>query len=496
MKGYNDNQFLISEEAYFGIDNPFVNAVKSYIVEIRSVMDRVKDFKKPSFISEMERIGESFGKSIAAHVNAESCSLSFFKETNAFCVPMCWDSYVTLKKKGVDVKKHIVSLEDIVETSKGYTFKTPERKKLILCIGLGLFDIMNDDEITAIVFHEIGHAFQHMLVGINGNITWSTLHQTINSNSFLLDIFILVSTLGMSIFGVDFITASKAKKDQLNGTNVNQLDRDDVSKELQDLQEKEMKDTYEDLKKGKKGFNIFMIFWDALIGIFVGFVKLTISVLFPLFNMVNVFKGLYELANIKWLKKNRMFEQFADHFASVYGLGVPLASGLKKFGGQHIGPDLDSLNFLNYVPLLNIWLAWSHHLADSSNTLRNGYPDTKGRHAVIYRTLAYELQNNKDLTDKDKKEIQEQMEGVEKIYQEYINTSGPKGVIFRMVHRIVEKSIADVKSDVESNVLDVLTERKKDLENLSKSKEISHHIHSFQDDPVATIASFKKNIKM
>jgi hypothetical protein len=487
------NRFLISEEAYFGLDNPFVNSVKAHITEMRSVMERAGDFRKPSFISEMERISESFGKCVASNVNAESCSISFFRETNAFCIPMCWDSYASLKKQGVDVKKHIVSLEDIVETSKGYKFKSPERKKLILCIGLGLFDIMSDDEVTSIVFHEIGHAFQHMLVGVNGNITWVRLHNTIINNAMLLDIFILLSSMGISLFGIDSLTESRAKKDRLNNTGVDHLNRDKTVDELKDMQEKEMKDAYDDLKDGKKkGFNIFFAFWGAFIGLFVGFIKLTISILYPLFSALNFTKGLYELANIKWLKKNRMFEQFADHFASVYGLGPHLASALKKFGGSHIGPELDSLNFLNYVPLLNVWLAWSHHLADSSSTLQSGYPDTRGRHAVIYKTLAYELQNNKDLTDKEKKEIQEQMDGVEKIYQEYINTPGSKGVVFRMVHRVVEKSVADVKSDVEENVLEVLAERQKDIEAVSKSKEISQHIHAFQADPVAAIAAIRK----
>lgn len=493
-ENFNGMNPLISEEAYFGINNPFVETIKAYVAEIRSQYEKTSSLPKKVFVENIVKIGKNLGAAIATNVNAESCSLTFIRENNAFCVPLCWDSYSELRSKGVNTDVHVASLEDIVEHKNGYRFKTPDRKHLIFGLGLGLFKNLDDDEITAIIFHEIGHSFQHMLVGINGNITWATMTSTINYNTTLLNIFTVLITFGASILSIDFTTVHKAKKDELDNFKYDLIDRNRYGKELEKSQKSDIRAVYDDAKADKNIIvKMFSFVWDKTIGIFIGVIKLITLTLYPLFKGLNVIAGLYELGNLKYLKKAKMFEQFADHFAASYGLGPHLASALSKISND--GVDIGSLSFLNYVPILNLWMAWSSHMSTTTSALRAGYPGVEGRQAALYKTLEYELENNDTLDDKDKKEIKEQMDAIDSVYKGYIERPGSKNFIFKLIHKITEKNVADVKSDIRENVLTVLNAKKQDIKKFGDQKDIREGMEKLEANPIAALKNIDKIVK-
>ena len=489
---------LVSEEAYFGIENPFTQTVKSYIAELRRIYDTSTKMTKISFTSQMQKVAAVLGEQIARNINAEECSVGLFNEVNAFCIPMCWDDYASL---GKERQNHINSLEDIVEYKTGYRFRTPERKRVILGLGLGLFPIMTDDEITAIVFHELGHTFQHMLVGVNGAITWGRLSQTIRDNLISLNVFVLLLSFGLSIFGFDGDKVKVYKKDIKEDTqheayskNQKLLDRKDAAESLNKSSKRSIATVYgENQDKENQGpvGKFFIWIFDGFFGIFTGIFSLIILILYPLFKLVNVFEGIYEFSNVSWLKKNRSFEQFADHFAASYGLGVPLAKALSILGKDR-GVDIQSLSFLNYVPGLNLWLAWSAHLQDSTTSLRQGYPSTGGRHATVYSTLEFELAHNETLTSAQKDEIKKQMADIEQIYQEYIARPGSKNFVFKVISGTLNKSLKDEKSDIQENVLIVLKEKREDLAKLRKEdKELDERLKVLEEKPYAALSAIK-----
>ena len=165
-------------------------------------------------------------------------------------------------------------------------------------------------------------------------------------------------------------------------------------------------------------------------------------------------------------RNSKMFEEFADSFVASYGLGPSLTSGLAKLTKDAGVVDLKTLSFLNYVPILNLYLAWSSSWAEADLSLRHGYATSSNRLATGYQTLDYELGHNKDLSDGDKKDIKAQMDEMAKTYDEYIKRPGAKNFTFKLIHQIVNKKIDDEKTDIKENILDILQAHKDEIEKL------------------------------
>lgn len=105
-------------------------------------------------------------------------------------------------------------------------------------------------------------------------------------------------------------------------------------------------------------------------------------------------------------------EKFADHFSAYYGYGYELAQGLSilfKLGG-YMKPDgvLDTLTF-------DLKLAMT-------DLLVSNYPNTFNRLNYILNAMKRELAYNKSLTDKQKKELLEKIDNINKLNAELYNT--------------------------------------------------------------------------
>ncbi len=472
-----------SEEAFFGDQNPWKLGAIAHIANFRSLYAQLKDenASKQQKDATMKNIKEECSKFellIEREFNIEKAYLGIFANTNAFAVPLCWDKELIKidekKKKSVN-NDFRISLEEIVETSSGFKYKDSKKKIFALGLGFGFFDCnYTDEEIAGILTHEIGHSFQQMLVGINTNLANSYIATSINNIYTLFNPFLTAITYGLTfIIGlVEGVTLGKLKNtddDEIAedivihgmGSASSDYDREKIGSDLNDMTTKSLKQMKKMKKKG---------FWYFIGKFFLGIISGTILtgkyILYPFYYLVNIPRHILLGTNMNFLKQNRRFEQFADMFAANYGLGKELSSALAKLGEEYHRLDLATLNWINFIPVLNLVINVGYYTEQSVSGLLAGYPDMKKRIAGIYKTCKWELANNKDLSSQDRKELEDHIDSIEKIYDDFVFTVNDRNFVYQLWARLTRQTIENQDIQIEKNVLQVL----KDLEADQKFK--------------------------
>jgi Zn-dependent protease with chaperone function len=468
-----------SEEAFFGDNNLVKMGMISHIADIREIYSRISNAKndkadRKKALLDMEEANKRFGRSISGWFNIEKCYVGVFSQLNAFAYPMMWDENLVKtegKTKSLN-KNYMMSLEDIVETKNGFKFKSPNKKIFIIGLGCGFFDYgYTDEEIAGVMLHEVGHCFQQMLVGINANVANTIVHSMLLNIHAMLDPFFTLFTFGMSfLLGLCSLgglsEVKEMDEDELAEEILTQelkgFERDKLGKEIEESGAKDMK---QESKNNNIGTNILGIIGQFIIGTIVGIFKTGWYLIAPIWRFINPLswgQRILELANINFLRENKKYEQFADMFATNYGLGKQLGSALAKLGKAYHRIDLHSLNWLNYVPVLNVAINLGFYTESSIGTLLDEHPGTKERVVAIYRTCKYEIEHNTELTSQQKKELQAHIEELHKVYEDYVFDLGPRNFVYGLWKRITQASLENEKSDVEANVLSVLKEKKKE----------------------------------
>ncbi|MGL4950093.1 MAG: hypothetical protein ACRC5M_06895 [Anaeroplasmataceae bacterium] len=480
-KERNYKEYARSEEAYFGQDNVFRNTLITYVGELRSLYNSSIDRKnklvdRRAFSKQIIPLIGKIEKLICKSFNIGRCYFGIMDDLNAWCVPACFDKNLVTKKDGKHVinKKFKVSLEDIMETKDGYKYKEPDGKIYCLCFGLGFFskngrqDEYSDAECAAIILHELGHAMQQAVCSINENLASVYTHAVFTEVYNCLSPIVLIGSFGLSALSALFLNVqySSMKKE-----DPEDLGDDIIKQVIASNKEEFSRDRYGDMmnnnrdtmikklpRKGSGKFGKF--FCKAFVFLFGGVFKIIFDLLA---SITSVPQQLYVSTQSGVLKKNRRFEQFADVFAASYALGPELASALAKLNvSMGSKADYGVLNLINYVPVVNVILNTSHYMNHSLRQLAAGYPNATGRMAAIYKTLKAELEINKDLSPEDKASILDEIETMNKIYDEYVFDWSPKGFVYALWHKITFKSLKNTKSDVEANVFDALEEIKKE----------------------------------
>lgn len=501
-----------SQEAYFGKEYGSLGIIiEKHISNIREIYKKIdgNDYRAveknaKAFKTELTDEMTSFEDDVAKTINIEKCYIGLVWETNAFAFPCCWDKKLTT---GFDAKTnkvnwnnlHEVSLYDVVETKNGYRFKNPKDKVFIIAVGLGLFrEGLSDGEITAIVLHEIGHSFQHILIQIGTNVTCHFRKHLLQSLDFCikpLSVFLnkmtgnnerIVATLGfsliLSLFSIkDLSELDKARKkygDDAVGkyllakyVNTDEgkqsVDRELIGKYVRDSSVVQVHNVATNKKLES---NILL---KILSVIFViqrqiwNLVNLVLTFVHSPF--ANLMAGAFIIGrNKEFLNKNKRAEEFADTFASYYGYGPELSKGLSKISDRNGNIDFGLFNMVYLIPGLNMWITWMAQLEARNNTLLNGYPMTRDRIAGSYKVLRFELDNNKSLTPSQRASIQKEMEDIEKTYNKYIKDGSLINLVYKLYSHVCRNTIKNSNTTVEENVLIPLQQMKK--ESMSKLK--------------------------
>ena len=92
----------------------------------------------------------------------------------------------------------------------------------------------------------------------------------------------------------------------------------------------------------------------------------------------------------------------------------------------------------------------------------HGYPSDKQRMLNLYRSAKFELQNNKDLSQASKAELNKQLEDYKTIYDEFVKSDAKKGWLYKLMAGLSRDKIEEeAKKDpfIYRNVLIPLQKR-------------------------------------
>lgn len=481
------NPYNKGSEAYFGDNNPLKLNLIYNIGRLREVYKKATNKneimkRKKEYLKDFNPIIKDMERLIVSSFNIEKCTIGLFDMLNAFAYPLCWDSNLVkeISKRGkekYDVNTTFkASLEDIMETKTGFKYKDPKGKIYVLGLGLGFFEYnYTDAEIAGVIMHELGHCMQQAICSINENLASAMISSSIQSLWSFLDPFLTVGTFGLNLLigifeGATIDTYKKADPEDLGdeiikygiGSQQDEFDRERLGEQIEDQSKKDIKN----IPKKEKPNILYKIF----ISFFGGLFTLLNNIITPLLYLVNIPRHIVLATNLNFLKKNRRFEQFADMFAASYGLGPEQSSALAKLGNISEKVDIGAFQWLNYVPILNVAIAFGQYINTSNNCLIHGYPDMKKRIVGIYNTCKYEIENNKDLTPEQRKELTKQMEDIKKTYDEYVFDFSSKGIVYAIWATITRKNIEKEDTDIRENVLEALKEVK-ERSSIKEAKE-------------------------
>ena len=151
--------------------------------------------------------------------------------------------------------------------------------------------------------------------------------------------------------------------------------------------------------------------------------------------------------NVLSNKKNeihacKLFEEAADNFCSIYGLGPQQASCMKKFANLTDSYTRNAPRFFERIPLLDVVSSFNELMADYSACVA-GYPTDKQRAINLYKAADFEIKHNKDLSPEAKAELLKQIEQYKKLYEEFVQNESTKGFFYKIFAGIKRESLED-----------------------------------------------------
>lgn len=398
----------INFEAYFG-KTPFVEESINYIHTIRdilkSVSGKISQAQKESIQKELKEWSDLVSKEF----NVESTYIGVENVYNAYAYPMCVGSRKEVKRAS-NVK--------IQETSTGYKFTESKGISIIACIGLKLLcdSDLSDEIICAVIFHEFGHGFQQY-----ENLSVIKAKSFEIYAAFCASIkYFIYDIAHLKIF--DIVTAPlKLLCDLFTGFSFSRS-RNSFEKELVENSEKTLKEI-----RGSKNSNVSISSVRTSGGGLWYCIQSLLSVIFRYLPIPGVSSFMLAVINDplclpdmilrgKYFKQKKQNENFADSFATKYGLGVDLSSFMETLYDSQF-EDATKIPILRSIEQFNVCGAIS------MLSIIDDHPTYRMRIKNMYDTLQKELVNNKDLPQVMRENIQIELSEIEEMYSEMIDPS-------------------------------------------------------------------------
>ena len=437
-----------SQEYYFGENNSLRIRLINWFTNTREL---IKDASKnnPNFLPKdgliiCQQESNKFVDIIKEEFNIEGCTLGFTNQVNAYCYSHIANS--DLYGESDNAKATRVNLNDIIDTNKGFKYKNKKGIYYVVVVGYPLIaseDICTPEEAAAVMTHEFGHAMQHIVNSLNAticNTVYENLYKLLmfnpdltgyNDKSRIKQMFRRLrkalknkDTKAMDNIANEYLNASSVSSgisfsnmtnDKIQGIVNNSDNNDwelDQAKHLEGVKEQRQ------LKNNKSFGTKLKNFFKGLSGV------LSSILLIPIIISLNAKNKNKELNDFK------IFEETADNFCQIYGLGLAQSSFLKKIA--MLRNDLSNSSIMAKVPLFDLFWSLENIQDDYSCTLA-GYPTDKNRMLNLYKSAIFELQNNKDLSASAKEEIKKQIEKYKSFYDEFAAVDAKKGWLYRLI---------------------------------------------------------------
>ena len=377
---------MIFNEVYVG-RKPELEHMCALMGEARALYMNNKVGAARKKLSEIEPLVEDF-------FGFKSFSLDIDPDTdiNAFTQP-------TVFSLMTDVNKALYT------TNNGYKLKKEAKLAAISKITSGLFGNENftDEEVFAIFLHEVGHSFVTRSPLMDAQIKTIRAQQT--TNLFLeLAIRMIIPPLAAAKAFEIFERTNLAKRINaemnkaakkipiLNGINY-RIDRGVTSL-----------------------FSGISHFWDFITTV-TGINTITGAVS----NLIG--KALKTNKNNEARAFDRSNERLADDFVTTYGYGEQLSTALMKMQNRAYIKS-SYVKFCDSVPIINKIYEFNRRLAYEYVWAIGAHPSSPDRILSIIENMEHDIKTSKDLSDKDKKALTEQLKATKKIADDTVKDLG------------------------------------------------------------------------
>lgn len=527
-----------SNEAYFGQDAPLSQDLITYSGKLKTLFQDANNntLKDKKFNQELNSLLIEFGEVVALDLNVEKVTFIVkpSDDTNAGSYPIYIRSNLTtIDKQGnvfVDFNK-IADFEDIIITSEGYQYRNKKNKLLCISINKGLIQKCSVESIAGVIAHELGHCFEIGIFGVYkelADITFQTIYKSkinlIKAERESLPKFIrpLTKVLGFRFWFLlyvyfrnpqylfttglfaglgaklsKFIAGSEILdkknktytikeqignldnrpkdqeklKNELENTypshvirNISKSnDRDKFIEQLKENNVEEWKVYIQNTEELKPVNSKFINFWK----------KLTLQIDNLDTRIINLLT-LSKFTNKQYSKITfaKKWEYFSDIFAASYGFGPDLY----KF--VHSSTDED----LKYLDSLGMGLYWKYHLFKTfSDSATHGlYGTNKQRLQNIYTGLMYELKNNKDISNDQRRQIEQQITELKTISEQVyeIRKSEKQSFLAKAYNRLIDDRINGISHDTEEKILKPIDDICKEMIVGKSKQELKNSLES------------------
>lgn len=528
LKILNSNSiFEKSNEVYFGRNAPLSIILLSYAKEVKQLLGDPKqkyNFKNKSFVDKIKNTNEKYGAQIATEINAEKCVLNIVLDddfnASSLLLITCFDNR-PLDKDGnpidgkIDLDKY-VDIENIIQTKNGYKFKDSKNKLLSININIGTIWFGNEEEIAAIICHELGHCFQQGIFGSiknysdllykqeianlnkrfdyfiksNDTLFWkivkllfplpgffklfsyivSFLFQPniLNFNIFnKMNLFIHKTLLNRVVDEKRFMTKDIIDKINNDDKSANKMMRiassnlvcDDIDRE-QEIEDEsnDIYESYQEIDLSKK--NKTSKFTQFKIDVWKFFIALALDI-------DNKQSNFFEFVSLsRFAKKNytkeifyRKYEYFADIFASAYGFGPSMYKNISREETNN-NKFIDGLysRGIYKIPFVKAMAIYSQYKRDRDLAMIDDHGEAYERASAMYTNLLNEIKTNSDLTPAQKKAIEIDLKIYKKIDEEYYEQNKKDGCLYKAYNKMLAKKITTKSDKVEDLILGPILE--------------------------------------
>lgn len=277
--------------------------------------------------------------------------------------------------------------------------KASNGQKLYICVNPGFILLfgLNPDEVTAILLHEIGH-----------NINLSMAVHTFTALSILSNPLELLGAISGKLQAEALIRNAKGEE------NMESSKTEEATGQYIEESRKALEDYFTDSSRMYKSITNFLT-RVVVAPVNVLFFTVVAKTLKYLDKATKLSVGGYILGNLSSALSGYANEKYSDSFATAFGYGPELMSGLKKFEES-----------LDVVPKTDKEKKW-YPMYEFSNLMNHmwlyvfdPHPDTQTRLRSQIDKLRRELKAE-NLPPEMKKMIEEDLKKAEEIYESFVN---------------------------------------------------------------------------
>jgi hypothetical protein len=424
---FEDRELLkgLNTITYYG-KNAATTTVISYLEKIRATIKPYLNGKlSDAAKAQLKKLAKELGLMLAKTFNVSEVTIWFMEQLNACAYPL----YLG---RGSELKN--IDSFNIISTPKGMRFKVTAETCLVLGLGLPLFihSEFSNEQIAAILFHEIGHTFQqyktytsveekaYMWYNILPKLTNTIISiiRTAMSNLIMAIPLAILAILGNYPF---FKELQKSHADR----SVELKKRTEILLDEIDLKTGKLKNPMK--LHGTLRFIIMLITLPLIICslIITDLLKvIPIPGVAPALTIYLTNRHIFidMLLYYGYIKHERNNETFADNFALSYGLGGELAEALSKITIRYReGSTTQLLGILKKIPLIKNIVAFNNLTTLEITSVMYSHPETHERLYNLYTTLEKNLGEAELLSDATRSRIKSDLNAIKTQYDYLCN---------------------------------------------------------------------------